>query len=88
MKKSNKLQTLVWHTTFRFLILQNGSGIYSVSLLLLFVYLPVLSPVPHRARVPLHNTIFSNINTVIEEEMAVITFGIYKVVFDLPVGRG
>jgi hypothetical protein len=41
--------------------------------------------VPHRARVQLHNTVFSNINTITEEEMAAINFGIYKVVFDLPV---
>jgi hypothetical protein len=43
--------------------------------------------VTHRARVQLHNIVFSNINTITEEEMemAAINFGIYKVVFGLPV---
>jgi hypothetical protein len=41
--------------------------------------------VPHRARVQFHNTIFSNTNTITEEEMTAISLGIYKVVFDLAI---
>ena len=45
----------------------------------------VLYDVSPRYRTQLHNTIFSNIREITEQEMAIINFALYKVVVITPV---